>query len=67
MNLELLKEVFKYAPDDIIKLMNMKKKLINNPVLVKVYNALIKAQKDYKKLQKEAAKESSEAELQEKQ
>lgn len=58
INLESLKQVFKYAPDEIIKLMNMKKKLITDPILIKVYNMLIKSQKDYKKLQKEFAKKT---------
>ena len=54
MNLEALKGVFRYAPDDIIKLMNMKKKLINDPVRIKVYNALIKTQKEFKEILKAA-------------
>lgn len=67
INLEALKEVFRYAPDDIIKLMSMKKKLINDPARIKVYNTLIKAQKDYKKLIKEATKHPEKFELQEQQ
>ena len=67
MNLEALKEVFRYAPDDFIKLMSMKKKIINDPVRIKVYNTLIKVQKDYKKLLKEIAKNPERLELQEKQ
>ena len=54
INLEALKGVFRYAPDDIIKLMNMKKKLINDPVRIKVYNALIKTQKEFKEILKAA-------------
>lgn len=54
INLEALKKVFRYAPDDIIKLMNMKKKLINDSVRIKVYNALIKTQKEFKEILKAA-------------
>ena len=54
MNLEALKKVFRYAPDDIIKLINMKKKLINDPVRIKVYNAVIKTQKEFKEILKAA-------------
>ena len=66
MNLEDLKKVFQYAPDDIIKLMSMKKKIINDPIRTKIYNTLIKAQKDYKKLLEKLAVEPEKFELQEK-
>ena len=62
MNLEALKKVFRYAPNDIIKLMNMKKKLINDPVRIKVYNALIKTQKEFKEILKAADFKPAESE-----